>query len=188
MKVSEFVSKAKYIADNLATTYALGTWGWAGMDKMKTRAINKNQTNKNLANKIKALPASGFMFDCGGIIKGIIWGFSANPNKIYGGAGYACNGLPDTGNLIAYCHDVSTDFNHIKTGEIVYMPGHVGICVDGETGLVVEATTKWESKVLYSYIYEKNPNAKKARKWDKHGMLNCLEDDIKVCPTCGRPL
>ena len=72
MKVSEFVSKAKYIADNLATTYALGTWGWAGMDKMKTRAINKNQTNKNLANKIKALPASGFMFDCGGIIKGII--------------------------------------------------------------------------------------------------------------------
>ena len=189
MNVTEFVKRVRDIADNYTTTYALGTWGWNGSEKMKNRAITKNSLNRERAAYINVLPANGFMFDCAGLIKGILWGWCGDSSKIYGGAGYACNGVPDTAALINYCTDVSTDFSKIETGELVYIPGHVGVCVDGEKGLVVECTTNWSGKVLYSYIAEKNPTADRRRKWSKHGkMSKWIEYNARVCPTCGRPL
>ena len=172
MTDKEFIAKLRDIADNYKTYYVYGTWGWPANDKNKSRAINARPENRADQNRINALSPDTFIFDCSGLIKGPLWGWCGDPTKAYGGAGYACNGVPDSGDLIKYCTDVSTDFSNIASCELVYMPGHVGVCIDGNTGLVVECTTAWDHKVLYSYIQEKNPTASRKRKWQKHGKMS----------------
>lgn len=171
MTVDEFVKKIRDIADNYETYYVYGTWGWPATDSNKNRAINARSENKADQKNILSLSPDTFMYDCSGLIKGPLWGWCGDPTRPYGGAGYACNGVPDSSDLMQYCTEVSTDFNNIVSGELLYMPGHVGVCVDGATGLVVECTTKWDHKVLYSYLQEKNPSAARKRHWDKHGKM-----------------
>lgn len=178
MTAAEFVAKAKDIAENHKTTYMLGPWGWPTTQKMIDRACNseangaKNKTWLSYANAIKD---KGFIFDCVGLIKGILWGWSADIGKIYGGAGYAINGVPDIGAdaMISKCSGVSTNFSNIVPGEAVWMSGHIGIYIGG--GVVVESTPRWKWGVQKSTIL----NVSKAqvsgtvgtRTWTKHGKL-----------------
>ena len=114
MTAAAFCAMAMNIARNYKTSYMLGPWGWPANDTMITRATTSGsnaQTNKNwlsYANKIKD---KGFLFDCVGLIKGILWNWCGDMSKPYGGAGYARNGVPDCGAdaMIAKCSDVSTD-------------------------------------------------------------------------------
>ena len=173
MTNQEFVAKIRDIIDNYKTYYVYGTWGWPANSKNKNRAINARTENKADQVNILALSSDTFMFDCSGLIKGPLWGWCGDLTKAYGGAGYACNGVPDSGDLMKYCTDVSSDFNgELVDGELLYMPGHVGVVLDGKTGLVGECTTKWDHKCLYSYIQEKNPTAKRVRKWSTHGKMS----------------
>ena len=124
----------------------LGPWGWPATDKMITRAVTNGSSaekNKKWLPHANAIKGKGFLFDCVGLIKGILWGWRGDLSKAYGGAGYACNGVPDYGAdaMIAQCYDVSTDFSTIVPGEVVHMAGHIGIYVGG--GVVVESTPKW---------------------------------------------
>lgn len=111
-----------------------------------------------------------------GLIKGILWGWDGDLSRTYGGAGYACNGVPDydAKKMIDCCREVSTDFSDIVPGEAVWMDGHIGVYV-GE-GLVVEATPKWRGGVQRSTLANTAgsktlPGTAGARTWTKHGKL-----------------
>lgn len=178
MTSAAFCAKALDIADNYKTSYMLGPWGWPANDKMITRATTQGsnaKTNRQWLSQANAIKDEGFLFDCVGLITGILWGWDGDMSRTYGGAGYACNGVPDydAKKMIDCCRDVSTDFSTIVPGEAVWMDGHIGVYVGG--GVVVEATPKWKGGVQRSTLA--NVSAKLisgtagSHRWTKHGKL-----------------
>ncbi len=182
MTSAELCAKAVDIAEHYKTAYMLGPWGWPATDKMITRATTQGshaQTNRQWLAQANAIKGKGFLFDCVGLIKGILWGWSGNIGRTYGGAGYACNGVPDydAKKMIDACREVSTDFSDIVPGEAVWMDGHIGVYVGG--GMVVEATPKWKGGGQYSTCANVSqklvPGTAGSRKWTKHGKLPWVE-------------
>ena len=178
MTAAAFCAKLKDIADNRKTAYMLGPWGWPATDKMITRATTQGsnaKTNRQWLPQANAIKDEGFLFDCVGLIKGILWGWDGDMRRTYGGAGYACNGVPDydAKKMIDCCREVSTDFSDIVPGEAVWMDGHIGVYM-GE-GLVVEATPKWRGGVQWSTCLnvaaKQVPGTAGSRRWTKHGKL-----------------
>lgn len=190
MTAAAFAAKAIEIATKYKTTYMLGPWGWPCNQTMITRATTNGSnanTNKQWLPYAYAIEDEGFIFDCVGLIKGILWGWDGDMSRVYGGAGYACNGLPDidAGVMIKSCQEVSTDFSDIVPGEVVYMPGHIGIYVGN--GVVSESTPKWHWGVQLSTCSNVHKSKKSGtvgqRKWTSHGKLpwvaykNNVEED-----------
>ena len=178
MTEAELCAKLMDIAGNYKTAYMLGPWGWPATSKMIQRATTQGsnaKTNCQWLPQANAIKDKGFLFDCVGLIKGILWGWDGDLSRTYGGAGYACNGVPDydAKKMIDSCREVSTDFSTIVPGEAVWMDGHIGVYV-GE-GLVVEATPKWWGGVLTStcgnVAAKQIPGTAGARTWTKHGKL-----------------
>ena len=178
MTATALCAKALDIARNYRTSYMLGPWGWPANDKMITRAVTNGSSaekNKKWLPHANAIKGKGFLFDCVGLIKGILWGWCGDLSKAYGGAGYACNGVPDYGAdaMIAKCRDVSTDFSTIVPGEVVHMSGHIGIYVGG--GVVVESTPKWnwgvQESTCLNVAGKQLPGTVGGRTWTKHGKL-----------------
>lgn len=185
----EFVNKAKNIAKNYKTAYVWGSFGLVANAANMQRMINQYSKNNNYLARARQIYGNGFFFDCVGLIKSILWGFSGNKNATYGGAKYTANGVPDISadQMIKCCKEVSTDFKNIEVGEVVWLPGHIGIYIGG--GKVVEATPAWSGGVQISDI---STNGKRTKNgvgtavWKKHGKLPYLtyekatEDKIKL--------
>ena len=178
MTSAAFCAKLMEIASNYKTAYMLGPWGWPANDKMIARATTQGsnaKTNRQWLPQATAIKDKGFLFDCVGLIKGILWGWDGDLSRTYGGAGYACNGVPDydAKKMIDCCREVSTDFSTIVPGEAVWMDGHIGGYV-GE-GVVVEATPKWKGGVQRSTCLnvagKQLPGTMGSRTWTKHGKL-----------------
>lgn len=179
MTSAEFCAKALDIADNYKTAYMLGPWGWPANDVMIARATTQGsnaRTNRQWLPQAGAIKDKGFLFDCVGLIKGILWGWKGDMSRAYGGAGYACSGVPDydAKKMIDCCREVSADFSAIVPGEAVWMDGHIGVYVGG--GVVVEATPKWKGGVQRSALSntagaQKLPGTAGTRRWTKHGKL-----------------
>ncbi len=178
MTAAELCGRLADIVDHRLTAYMLGPWGWPANDKMITRATTQGgnaKTNQQWLAKANAIKGRGFIFDCVGLIKGILWGWCGDLSRTYGGAGYACNGVPDydAKKMIDHCLEVSTDFTTIVPGEAVWMDGHIGVYV-GE-GKVVEATPKWLGGVQRSTCSNVSakliPSTAGTRRWTKHGKL-----------------
>lgn len=178
MTAAELCAKAVDIADNYKTSYMLGPWGWPATSKMITRATTQGssaKTNRQWLPQANAIKDEGFLFDCVGLIKGILWGWDGDLSRTYGGAGYACNGVPDydAKKMIDCCREVSTDFSTIVPAEAVWMDGHIGVYVGG--GVVVEATPKWKGGVQRSTCLNASgkqlPGTAGSRTWTKHGKL-----------------
>lgn len=178
MTAAVLCAKALDIEGNYLTGYMLGPWGWPANDKMIARATTQGsnaKTNRQWLARANSIKDKGFLFDCVGLIKGILWGWSGDLSRPYGGAGYACNGVPDydAKKMIDCCRDVSTDFFFIVPGEAVWMDGHIGLYVGG--GMVVEATPKWKGGVQKSTLsnaYDTMiPGTAGGRTWTKHGKL-----------------
>lgn len=156
MTAQVLADKAVDIAKNYKTTYMLGPWGWPCTDKMITRATTQGtyaQTNKQWLSSANAIKNKGFIFDCIGLIKGILWGWSGDMSRTYGGAGYATNGVPDIGadTMIAKCSEVSTTgWDKMVIGEAVWMSGHIGVYIGD--GLAVECTPKWDCGVQITAV------------------------------------
>lgn len=165
----EFASLIRRFLD-YPTVYVNGAFGAVASDYNKKRY--KNSSNVTRWKKIEDCPSNGFFTDCCGIIKGVLWGWVGDTSKIYGGAQYKANGVPDLNELglIEKCVGVSTDFSHVEVGEMVYMKGHCGVYI-GE-GLVVESTPKWSCGVQITGVANlgKVYNGK-SRTWTKHGKL-----------------
>ena len=172
----ELAAAAEAAAKNFKTLYVMGCFGAPMNAKNKARYTTNCAYNKDAARAamINAASADTFGFDCVCFIKGLLWGWNGNAAHVYGGAEYKSNGVPDCSadKMITLCTDVSTDFNNIAVGEMVWMKGHCGIYIGN--GLAVEATPKWENKVQITAC-----NCDKAgynrRDWTKHGKLPYVE-------------
>lgn len=174
MTSNEFVSKI-YELLNYKTLYVNGAWGWPMSQVNKERAISRNAYNAQTARsrKIKAASSDTFGFDCVCMIKGVLWGWSGDVSKSYGGAGYNINGVPDINadQMIKVCQ-VFNDWTKIVPGAVVWKTGHIGVYVGG--GLVVEATPIWKDGVQLTALNAPKPGYN-YRTWTKWGLLPYIE-------------
>lgn len=155
--VNEFIEKLNWLTFEVPNFYysKVGTW------------CNFDDTRKK------------FMMDCVVSIKGLLWGFKANKNKLHGGGVYLSNGVQDFGanEGINYCTEASTDFTHLQKGEYLCMKGtknsHAGIYLGN--GKVFECTTGWgASKCIITNIDSygnRTYEGKTGAKWTYHGKL-----------------
>lgn len=178
MKDQVLIETLKKIANEYKTLYVMGCFGAPLNDKNKQRYCNNHQYNKSADRQamIKAASSNTFGFDCVCLIKGVLWGWSGDTSKTYGGATYASNGVPDISadGMIQFCQNVSTDFSTIVPGEAVWLSGHIGIYIGG--GLAVECTPKWKNCVQITAVANIGAVAGyQARKWTKHGKLPYVE-------------
>ena len=178
MKHTEFAARAREIAQNRRTLYALGGFGAPLTAKNKNRYTTNNAYNRAAARvrKVNAAPADTFVFDCVGLIKGLLWGWEGDPAATYGGAVYQSGGVPDSGADATFraCTDKSGDFSSLTAGEMLWMSGHCGIYVGD--GLAAEATPKWADGVQLTAVG--NLGAKPGyptRTWTSHGRLTAVE-------------
>ena len=169
----QFAETAMFIANNTKTYYVNGAWGWPMTQSNKQRAINNGTSyNKRNAAAIMALPDGVWGWDCICLLKGICWGWCNDWNKSYGGAGYACNGVPDSPEnvMIQRCNGVTTDFSNVQVGEMLWLDGHAGIYIGN--GLGVECTPSWKNGVQITAVLNiGKKDGYNGRKWTKHGML-----------------
>ena len=174
----EFCKRLINIANNYKTLYVNGCFGAPMSASNKKRYTQNTNYNKQASRTamINAASADTFGFDCVNLAKGVLWGWSGDKNKTYGGANYGSNGVPDCGEdkMIAMCSEVSTDFKNIEKGEALWIKGHFGVYIGD--GLAVECTPAWENKVQITAV--KNigtPSGYNARQWTKHGKLPWIQ-------------
>lgn len=176
MKASDFVAKLKDIATNYKTLYVMGCFGAPMTTANKKRYIDHHPYNKQPARVklINAASADTFGFDCVCLIKGVLWGWSGDKSKIYGGAKYATKGVPDVdaNAMINLCSEVSTDFSNVEVGEAVWTDGHIGVYIGN--GLAVECTPAWKNKVQITAC-NCSKSGYNTRKWKKHGKLPYID-------------
>ena len=85
-----------------------------------------------------------FCWDCSGMIKSCLWDFNFNSSKVYGGATYCVNNLPDVNvdGLKSLCSSVSTNFKDIIPGELLFTDGHVGVAINSTTAIEMTPSGK----------------------------------------------
>lgn len=180
MKASEFVAKIKNIADDHKTLYVMGCFGAPMTAVNKDRYTRNHEYNRKPSRTamIKAATRDTFGFDCVNMIKAVLWGWSGDKSKAYGGAKYLTNGVPDVGAnaMIKLCTEVSTDFTKIMVGEAVWMEGHIGVYVGD--GLAVECTPSWRNGVQYTAC-NRSKTGYNRRNWTKHGKMPWIEYDVE---------
>ena len=176
MKASDFVAKLKDIATNYKTLYVMGCFGAPMTAANKKRYIDHHPYNKQPA-RVKLINAAStdtFGFDCVCLIKGVLWGWTGDRSKIYGGAKYATKGVSDVdaNTMINLCSEVSTDFSKIEIGEAVWTNGHIGVYIGN--GLAVECTPAWKNRVQITACNCSKPGYN-TRQWKKHGKLPYID-------------
>ena len=126
MTTTDFIKKA-YEALNSTTKYGKGTFGQKATKSFLAQKA-KQYPDFYTASKINELAASNaYLYDCVGLIKGIIWGYPEKGKYKSGGL----SDVSDQGLWDTYCINKSKDFSNIKPGAIVHIKGHVGICAGG---------------------------------------------------------
>ena len=194
MNCNEFLEKLR-LAERSKTYYIKGCFGAPMTPANKKRYTNNLIYNKNRADKINALSADTFGFDCVNLIKGVLGLWNADPTKVYGGTqvnkeangiSFGPDHIPDVGadGIVNYLQHVSTDFSNIIPGECVWMSGHVGVYVGD--GKVIECTPKWTSDVQYSNLGNNGYKTGNYRIWTKHGYLPWVE--YVNAPTTEKPV
>jgi len=165
------------LAASVGSLYVKGAFGAPANDVNKKRYSKNNPYNKRADRtaKIMAAAPNVFFSDCCGIIKGCLWGFSADVNKRYGGAEYKANGVPDVGadEMIKACKDATKDFSRIEPGCLVWMSGHVGIYVGN--GEVVESTPSFKDGCQITHLGNLGYKTGNWRNWTKWGHLPWVE-------------
>lgn len=158
----KFIEKLKHVASLPTTYYSVSGGAWASWNGWS------------------------WNFDCVILVKALLWGWCEDKNKAHGGAIYLSNGVPDVNadGMIQQCYDVSSDFNNITRGELLWMNGHVGIYIGDRK--VIECTSAWEHKVQYSdigYDGRRSRNGIQSGYWKKHGKLPYIEYTSQPTPT-----
>ena len=172
MTAKELAEACRRVADDYKTLYVMGCFGAPMTAANKKRYTTNHKYNRDPARTklIMAATDDTFGFDCIGLIKGLLWGWDGNKNRVYGGVTYTSNGVPDLGadTAITICKEVSTDFSKVEVGEVVWKPGHIGVYIG--KGLAVEATPAWEDKVQITSC-NCDRSGYHRRTWTKHGKL-----------------
>lgn len=153
MTNKEFADKLIHITTKEKTLYVMGCFG-APMTKQNKARYTKNHPYNRQAVRTEMIASATedtFGFDCSGLIKSVLWGYSADKSDKYGGAKYASNGVPDlSADSLIKLGKSSADFSNIEVGEVVWVKNHIGVYV-GE-GKVVECTPKWSNDVQITYL------------------------------------
>ena len=179
MTAESFANKAKDVAKNYKTLYVLGCFGAPLTDTAKKRYIAQNSYNSSETRKKKINAASSdvFGFDCVCLLKGLLWGWNGDKTRIYGGAKYESNGVPDVNANVMfskYCTDKSSNFSKIEIGEFVWMDGHIGVYVGN--GLAVECTPIWKDGVQITAVGNiGKKSGYNTRTWTRHGKSTFLD-------------
>ena len=184
MNASEFIKRLQDVVDNHATLYVMGCFGAPLTGGNVSRYCGNHSYNKK-ADRTAMIRAAAnkkppvFGFDCVCLIKGILWGWTGDASKTYGGAKYTSNGVPDIGadSMIRVCKDVSTDFGKIIPGEAVWLSGHIGVYIGG--GKVIECSPAFLNRVQVTACLNIGKIAgMNGRKWTKHGRLPYITYDM----------
>ena len=179
MTNKEFVTKLQDIATNYKTVYMLGCFGSPVTSQLiasKAKQLPMWYTSEKQAQLRKLIGKGYFAFDCVNLIKGVLWGWTGDSSKSYGGATYNSNGVPDINadTMITKCIGVTTNFSHIEIGEAVWMSGHIGVYIGNKK--VVECTPKWSNKVqITACLNVGSVSGLNGRKWVKHGKLPYIQ-------------
>ena len=184
-----FVDKLLAVAGNYKTLYVMGCFGAPMTAENKKRYTQNHDYNKAAARvkMINAASADTFGFDCVNLIKGILWGWSGDASRRYGGAAYptaaavAAGACPDVSadGMIKICKEVSTDFSRIVPGAAVWLPGHIGVYIGD--GLAVECTPKWRNRVQVTAVSNIGTKAGyNARKWTKWGKIPYISYEEEI--------
>lgn len=172
-KAKDFAAKVKDIAQNYNTVYCWGSFGFPITESNIERLAKCYPKIYTLAekNKLKGLIGKNYFgFDCVGLIKGVLWGFTGDKNRSNGGTAYCSKGVNDIdcNAMFNMCTGKSSDFSNIEVGEFLWMQGHIGVYIGG--GLAVEATASWENRVQITAVGNIGAvSGYKTRKWTKHG-------------------
>lgn len=151
-------------AQSTKTVYMWGTFG-----QPVTQALISSKTrqypvwyNQSKQSQLKRLINTANAFDCVGLIKGILWGWTPTS-----AAKYCSSGVPDISadQMIKVCEDVSSSMKNISAGEVVWLPGHIGVYIGN--GNVIESTPAWKDGVQITDL--------SARNWKAHGKLPWVE-------------
>ncbi len=188
----DLVKRLKFIATDYKTLYVMGCFGAPLTKKNKERYCTNHSYNKSSDRQrmIQSASEDTFGFDCGCLIKGVLWGWNGDISKTYGGASYTSNNVPDLSadQMIQVCNNVSTDFSKIEVGEAVWVKGHIGVYIGN--GLAVECTPKWNNNVQITACNQ-SVTGYNRRDWTKHGKLPYIEyvdeNDIEPVYTSGKP-
>lgn len=178
MSNKTLADKAYEIATKYNTVYGWGMYGaridQANIDSKANQYPSYYDTEYK--SMLQSLIGKNYWgFDCVNLIKGIVWGWSGDWTKSYGGASYATNNCPDYGadSMIEYCTNVSTNFSNLKVGEALWCSGHFGVYIGN--GLGVESTPRWGKypgvKVTAVANMGLQPNHPRQRTWTKHGFM-----------------
>ena len=190
MKQNDFINGVLLILKQ-RTSYASGGFG-ASVGNFPDQLERYCKNSPDLASLLRKRAATPplFVFDCVGVVKSALWHFTGEPSRVYGGAVYKADNVPDFGtNIIDKCSDVSTDFSRIQIGELLWLSGHVGVYIGN--GYAIECTTAWDCNVQKTVVLNirKAQSGEHGRTWTKHGKLPYVEYEpekpVITCPCCG---
>lgn len=172
MTNKEFLDKA-FLAFNSKTLYATGAFGApVGVKNNRERYV-KNTKKKfpDQAKRIETADDDCFLFDCVGLVKGILWQWSADPTALYGGSVYKYDGIPDFSikSIEKYCSQwTDSDCSDpIDLGEVLVTEDSSHVAIYCGSGKVIEATIRGTGNVQI--------NSVSTRKWRGHGKLQWIE-------------
>lgn len=166
------------------TLYVKGGFGAvAGYGDNRERYIDLYSYNTKRAALINAASDDTFFFDCVCFGKGILWGWTGNTKKRYGGAVYKSNGVPDftAQSVPKHCTDFVENMDgDIQIGEWLVERDksgtidHIGYYFGN--GKVIEASPRGSDGVQINDL--------SARAWCGHGKIKYL--DYESAPDNGR--
>ena len=177
MTSEAFVKRLKKIAEETATLYVNGCFG-APLTGGNVETYCRHTAYNRRPERSAMIRAAGnknppvFGFDCICLIKGVLWGWTGDAGKVYGGAVYRSNGVEDMtlDAMLGKCGDVSADFGSLMPGEYLWSAGHAGVYAGN--GLAVECTPAWKNGVQLTAVANLGAVAGyPSRRWSKHGKL-----------------
>lgn len=192
MKRKEFLNRILDVQKNYRTIYMWGVFGapvTVAVITEKSRQYPQWYTAARQSNIRQRVGLGYFGFDCVNLIKAILWGWSGDVTKSYGGAVYPKTPVPvgvcpdiSADMMISRCTGVSTDFRNIVPGEAVWLPGHIGVYIGD--GKVIECTPSWDNCVQITACLNIGAiQGLNGRKWTKHGKIPYVTYDDVYLPS-----
>ena len=174
----QLIERLWFIVNNCLTKYMYACYGWKitteTIAKKAAQNLNGWYTKDHIAGlkEVADRTPTYWGFDCVNLLKGILWGWTGDESKTYGGAVYGSHGVPDTNanGMILQCKGVTTDFSSIEPGEGLWLEGHWGVYVGN--GLAIECTGRWSGGVQVTAVLNLGKRTGyNGRYWTKHGRI-----------------